>query len=314
MAGPEHSALVQTQLVQGRLVVERPPVVGIGARHSDGPRPSLGAPALATRPSVAAVAPGTLGTLHVANLQVRDATVQALEFGRRAATAIMDSRQADSVRPCAACCALRVPSVPARRHTPAACFKNICCSCLRTSRYVSAASAERPLENVCSTPSAECRNVPPPWIPVYPEEGEPEGSCTGCGLPPSVVIPSVGVFGLHAQGQRGNLKCPWAFTIRVAMLQMARARTGMAMQRPLFSVALQQRCHIAWTWPEEALGAEDAVRRCVRLPPRNILDWGDSLDGVSSRSFAQWLTSGTTLPNVVFFAPVLAKALGVLPL
>lgn len=149
---------------------------------------------------------------------------------------------------------------------------------------------------------------------MYPEQGEPEGTCTGCGLPPSVVIPSVGVFGLHARGQRGNLKCPWAFTIRVAMLQMARARTGMTMQRPLFSVALQQRCHTAWTWPDDAPGADDAVRRCVRLPPRNILDWGDSLDGVSSRSFAQWLTSGLTLPNVVLFAPVLANALGVLPL
>lgn len=142
-------------------------------------------------------------------------------------------------------------------------------------------------------------------------DGLAEGACIGCGLPPTVTVHSVGVFGIHGDGQRGNTRCPWVFAIRVALVQMARARGAMRPHLPSFAAALRSKCSVEWAWSPAAMGAADAVAPCVRLPPEHLLDWGRTLDGQPSREFAQWLTSGTALPKIVHFAPVLARALGV---
>jgi len=57
--------------------------------------------------------------------------------------------------------------------------------------------------------------------------------------------------------------------------------------------------------------ASDAAATSLRAPPAALLDWSPNVRVAHSlEDFAQWLTQGATLPNMVLFAPLVPSALG----
>ena len=66
------------------------------------------------------------------------------------------------------------------------------------------------------------------------------------------------------------------------------------------------------TWSSEVLAGNrpGGAKLAVRNIPKELLDWGPHQRPPSVDRVAQWMVSGRQLPNIVLFAPVMAKAFG----
>lgn len=182
---------------------------------------------------------------------------------------------------------------------------------------LSSPSSSATTGDVCALPSRECKHNYQPWRPTNRAPKEHALCCHGCFLPRTIRTVDDTAFDTHGIGRFGPARCPWTLVIKVALLQVGQARRLMSPTQAAFAPALQQACGVQW----ETMGFVEQQRRgdgqaaralsvCERTVPRELLDWGARARPSGVDKVARWLTSGDRVPNVVLFAPVLARGLG----
>ncbi len=293
---------------------------------------------------VAAAAAATAGVVTTAEgidraaLAAAQMTSDALERGTRAALAVWAHADGAPHWPCAWCCAQSRTSQPAERHGPASCFIRTCMVCVRPSSYkyvgkssplspqvAAAAAVERSpstaaaaaavAAGTCGVSSRVCKTQPPPWS--RDRRGHGDGGfdtrCHACFLPRTIRSVDGMALDSHPLGRFGPARCPWVFVIKVALLQVAMARSFMSPDKREFAPALAHACAVTWaTQSDSSHDGCQAVASAVseRNIPRRLLDWGPADRPSAVDKVAKWLSGGTRLPNVVLFAPILARAFG----
>ncbi len=188
-----------------------------------------------------------------AALAAAQMTSDALERGTRAALAVWAHADGAPHWPCAWCCAQSRTSQPAERHGPASCFIRTCMVCVRPSSYkyvgkssplspqvAAAAAVERSpstaaaaaavAAGTCGVSSRVCKTQPPPWS--RDRRGHGDGGfdtrCHACFLPRTIRSVDGMALDSHPLGRFGPARCPWVFVIKVALLQVAMARSFMS--------------------------------------------------------------------------------------
>lgn len=159
--------------------------------------------------------------------------------------------------------------------------------------------------DVCCQPRSICKEDPKPWDLNTDGHIDPTiVRCDGCCLPRTVRCDDETAHDMHGAAQLGPTKCPWTLCIKVILIQVLLARTHMSVGKPEFAPALFKACQVKWTTPPShaSQGAPE------RLIPDELLAWGPNTRQQGTDAIARWLTSGGKLPNIVLFAPVLARA------
>ena len=155
----------------------------------------------------------------------------------------------------------------------------------------------------------------------------PGSLCFACFLPRSVQFGEAGKLSLHGDGFEPRF-CPWGTAIRVAVLQVNIVRLGAAADVDVrapgsWEATMREVLGFSWSAAPVDMLHDDAQHLSsdqappeahvdpivVRYPPASIL-W--AADG-DVDAFARWLVAGAGLPNIFFFAPVVARALRVSP-
>lgn len=250
----------------------------------------------------------------------------AVQRGFQAALAVWSHADESPSRPCAWSCALSVRLASGAAHGPQTCFRKTCMVCVRPSSYTYSGlfspsphlqvTSSRP--GTCGLSSRDCRQQPVPWSAASRwDHAKGGGVCNGCFLPRTVRSLDDTALDTHPIGRFGPSRCPWLLVIKVVLLQVAQARAPMSRAQPHFAPALSRACRVEWqTAAADGHGSQvgdertRALSACERTIPRELLDWGPRELPSDVDKVAQWLAGGSRLPNVVLFAPILARAFG----
>lgn len=235
----------------------------------------------------------------------------ALERGMRAAAAVVQSvHQGGDTRPCAWCRALSVSQFP-ESHGYGSCFPSFCMHCVRPSIKPGSLNVDT-VHAVCVKTYANCKKDRTPWDRSGLGSPSAKGTiCSGCRLSRTIRPDQHLSLDSHARDGFGATKCAWTFCIKVVLIQVHLARSEMSTTNDTFDEALFNACKVAYTLePQGADLATDTPSVAERVIPARLVDWGSESSPPSVDLVASWLTDGGTLPNIVLFAPVLARAFG----
>lgn len=172
-----------------------------------------------------------------------------------------------------------------------------------------------------SSPSSTTVCDPLPWLPSAGAGGGSVGRsfCHGCGLPGQLVVCGMRMQ-LHPQGTYGPSKCPWRLAINLGFYVVSRTRVaaqppprrwaGGALvvngdgQPPPYPFVERLQYLTG-----RGLSTRDVQPRpAQRVPPEELCS---ERNGALPDAVAQWFTQRPAdgLPNVVYFAPALARML-----